>query len=402
MSDITCPGCGKAFKIDGSGYTEILKQVHDKEFEKAINDRLSLAEADKKNALELAKASKDAEIAKLKADLDASTLASKLAITEATAKIEKERDELASKIREKDFEQKIQENAINEKYQLELKTKDEQIEYYKDLKAKLSTKMVGETLEIHCETEFNLIRAAGFQNAYFKKDNEVKEGSKGDYIFKDFTDDKIETISIMFEMKNENDTTATKKKNEDFLKELDKDRNAKGCEYAILVSLLEPDSDLYNSGIVDMSHQYPKMYVVRPQFFIPIITILRNAAQAAVSSKKELARMKEQNIDVSNFEEELETFKTAFGKNYRLAADKFATAIAEIDKTIDHLQKTKDALLGSEENLRRANNKADELTIKKLTRNNPTMEAKFKELEAPKEEQKALKLMFKWSRLFYQ
>ena len=381
MSDITCPGCGKAFKIDGSGYTEILKQVHDKEFEKAINERLSLAEADKKNALDLAKASKDAEIAKLKADLDASTLASKLAITEATAKIEKERDELASKIREKDFEQKIQENAINEKYQLELKTKDEQIEYYKDLKAKLSTKMVGETLEIHCETEFNLIRAAGFQNAYFKKDNEVKEGSKGDYIFKDFTDDKIETISIMFEMKNENDTTATKKKNEDFLKELDKDRNAKGCEYAILVSLLEPDSDLYNSGIVDMSHQYPKMYVVRPQFFIPIITILRNASQAAVSSKKELARMKEQNIDVSNFEEELETFKTAFGKNYRLAADKFATAIAEIDKTIDHLQKTKDALLGSEENLRRANNKADELTIKKLTRNNPTMEAKFKELE---------------------
>ena len=381
MSDITCPGCGKAFKIDGSGYTEILKQVHDKEFEKAINERLSLAEADKKNALDLAKASKDAEIAKLKADLDASTLASKLAITEATAKIEKERDELASKIREKDFEQKIQENAINEKYQLELKTKDEQIEYYKDLKAKLSTKMVGETLEIHCETEFNLIRAAGFQNAYFKKDNEVKEGSKGDYIFKDFTDDKIETISIMFEMKNENDTTATKKKNEDFLKELDKDRNAKGCEYAILVSLLEPDSDLYNSGIVDMSHQYPKMYVVRPQFFIPIITILRNAAQAAVSSKKELARMKEQNIDVSNFEEELETFKTAFGKNYRLAADKFATAIAEIDKTIDHLQKTKDALLGSEENLRRANNKADELTIKKLTRNNPTMEAKYKEIE---------------------
>ena len=381
MSDITCPGCGKAFKIDGSGYTEILKQVHDKEFEKAINERLSLAEADKKNALDLAKASKDAEIAKLKADLDASTLASKLAITEATAKIEKERDELASKIREKDFEQKIQENAINEKYQLELKTKDEQIEYYKDLKAKLSTKMVGETLEIHCETEFNLIRAAGFQNAYFKKDNEVKEGSKGDYIFKDFTDDKIETISIMFEMKNENDTTATKKKNEDFLKELDKDRNAKGCEYAILVSLLEPDSDLYNSGIVDMSHQYPKMYVVRPQFFIPIITILRNAAQAAVSSKKELARMKEQNIDVSNFEEELETFKTAFGKNYRLAADKFATAIAEIDKTIDHLQKTKDALLGSEENLRRANNKADELTIKKLTRGNPTMEAKFKALE---------------------
>jgi hypothetical protein len=383
MNDITCPGCGKAFKIDGSGYADIVKQVHDKEFEKAINDRLSLAEADKKSALDLAKASKDAEIAKLKADLDASTLASKLAITEATTKIEKERDELASKIREKDFEQKIQENAINEKYQLELKTKDEQIEYYKDLKAKLSTKMVGETLEIHCETEFNLIRAAAFQNAYFKKDNEVKEGSKGDYIFKDFTEDKIETISIMFEMKNENDETATKKKNEDFLKELDKDRNAKGCEYAVLVSLLEPESDLYNSGIVDMSHHYPKMYVVRPQFFIPIITILRNAAQGAVSSKKELARMKEQNIDVSNFEEELDTFKASFARNYRLYSDKFALAIAEIDKSINHLQKTKEALIGSEENLRRANSKADELTIKKLTRNNPTMEAKFKELGAP-------------------
>jgi hypothetical protein len=383
MNDITCPGCGKAFKIDGSGYAEILKQVRDKEFDKAITDRLSLAEAEKTSALELAKAAKDAEIAKLKADLEARTLESKLAITAATAKVEKERDDLASKIREKDFEQKIQETAINEKYQLELKTKDEQIEYYKDLKAKLSTKMVGETLEIHCETEFNRIRAAGFQNAYFEKDNEVKEGSKGDYIFKDFTDDKIETISIMFEMKNENDATATKKKNEDFLKELDKDRTAKGCEYAVLVSLLEPESDLYNSGIVDMSHRYPKMYVVRPQFFIPIITILRNAAQGAVSSKKELARMKEQNIDVSNFEEELETFKAAFGKNYRLASEKFATAIAEIDKTIDHLQKTKDALLGSDENLRRANSKADELTIKKLTRGNPTMEAKFKELDAP-------------------
>jgi hypothetical protein len=385
MNDITCPGCGKAFKIDGSGYAEILKQVHDKEFDKAINERLSIVEAKNKSDIELAKASKDAEIAKLKSELEGSETARKLAVTEATSKIEKERDALASKLETKEFEKQIQESALKDKYLLELKTKDEQIEYYKDLKAKLSTKMVGETLEIHCETEFNRIRAAGFQNAYFEKDNEVKEGSKGDYIFKDFTDDEIETISIMFEMKNENDTTATKKKNEDFLKELDKDRIAKDCEYAVLVSLLEPESDLYNSGIVDMSHRYPKMYVVRPQFFIPIITILRNAAQGAVSSKKELARMKEQNIDVSNFEEELETFKTAFGKNYRLAADKFATAIAEIDKTIDHLQKTKDALLGSEENLRRANNKADELTIKKLTRNNPTMEAKFKALEAPGE-----------------
>ncbi len=383
MNEITCPGCGKAFKIDGSGYAEILKQVHDKEFDKAISERLALAEADKKSAIDIANAKKDADIAKLKADLEASEMARKLAVTEATTKIEKERDALANELKSKDFEQKIQETAINEKYQLELKTKDEQIEYYKDLKAKLSTKMVGETLEIHCETEFNRLRPTGFQNAYFEKDNEVKEGSKGDYIFRDFTEEGIETTSIMFEMKNENDETATKKKNEDFLKELDKDRNAKGCEYAVLVSLLEPESDLYNAGIVDMSHRYPKMYVVRPQFFIPIITILRNAAQAAVSSKKELARMKEQNIDVSNFEEELETFKTGFARNYRLASDKFATAIAEIDKTIDHLQKTKDALLGSEENLRRANNKADELTIKKLTRGNPTMEAKFKELGAP-------------------
>lgn len=383
MNDITCPGCGKAFKIDGSGYAEILKQVHDKEFEKAINDRLSLAEAEKKSAVEIANSKKDADIAKLKSELDASEMARKLAVTEATSKIEKERDALASELKSKEFEQKIQETAITEKFQLELRTKDEQIEYYKDLKAKLSTKMVGETLEIHCETEFNRLRPTGFQNAYFEKDNEVKEGSKGDYIFKDFTEDGIETTSIMFEMKNENDETATKKKNEDFLKELNKDREAKGCEYAVLVSLLEPDSDLYNAGIVDMSHRYPKMYVVRPQFFIPIITILRNAAQGAVSSKKELARMKEQNVDVTNFEEELETFKAAFGKNYRLAADKFATAITEIDKTIEHLQKTKDALLGSEENLRRANNKADELTIKKLTRGNPTMEAKFKELDAP-------------------
>jgi len=385
MNDITCPGCGKAFKIDGSGYAEILKQVHDKEFEKAINDRLSLAEAEKKSAVDIANAKKDADIAKLKSDLDASDLARKLAVTEATAKIEKERDELKNKLQSKEFEQKIQETAITEKFQLELKTKDEQIEYYKDLKAKLSTKMVGETLEIHCETEFNRLRPTGFQNAYFEKDNEVKEGSKGDYIFKDFTEDGIETTSIMFEMKNENDETATKKKNEDFLKELNKDREAKGCEYAVLVSLLEPESDLYNAGIVDMSHRYPKMYVVRPQFFIPIITILRNAAQGAVSSKKELARMKEQNVDVTNFEEELETFKTGFARNYRLASDKFATAITEIDKTIEHLQKTKDALLGSEENLRRANNKADELTIKKLTRGNPTMEAKFKALDAPKD-----------------
>jgi len=380
MNDIICPGCGKAFKIDGSGYAEIVKQVRDKEFKEAISEKLHSLEAEKKSAVELANANKDSEIAKLKADLQASELKNQLNIKEVTSELEKERDLLKQSLEAKALERQLLESSLNEKFQLELKTKDEQIEYYKDLKAKLSTKMVGETLEIHCETEFNRIRSTGFQRAYFEKDNEVREGSKGDYIFKDFSEDGIETISIMFEMKNESDTTATKKKNEDFLKELNKDRESKNCEYAVLVSLLEPESDLYNAGIVDMSHRYPKMYVVRPQFFIPIITILRNAAQNSVSHKKELALIKEQNIDVANFESELEAFKTGFANNFRLASEKFATAISEIDKTIDHLQKTKEALLGSEKNLSRANNKAEELTIKKLTRANPTMEAKFNEL----------------------
>ena len=263
---------------------------------------------------------------------------------------------------------------------MQLKAKDETIEFYKDLKARLSTKMVGETLEQHCETEFNRLRATGFQNAYFEKDNDAKTGSKGDYIFKDFTEDGIGFISVMFEMKNEADTTATKKKNEDFLKELDKDRNEKNCEYAVLVSLLEPDSELYNAGIVDVSHKYPKTYVIRPQFFIPIITMLRNAALHSVQYQRQLAEVKNQNIDISHFEDELNEFKSKFDYNYGLASRKFQTAIAEIDKTIDHLQKTREALLSSENNLRLANSKAQDLSVKRLTKNNPTMREKFEEL----------------------
>jgi hypothetical protein len=273
------------------------------------------------------------------------------------------------------------ESVLKEAHTAELRSKDEQIAYYKDLKAKLSTKMVGETLEQHCEIEFNRLRATGFPRAYFEKDNNVRSGSKGDYIFRDSDESGTEFVSIMFEMKNESDATATKKKNEDFLKELDKDRNEKGCEYAVLVSLLDPDSELYNAGIVDVSHRYPKMYVVRPQSFIPIITLLRNAAQNTLTYKTELARVREQNIDITNFESELEEFKNGFGRNYELASRRFKTAIEEIDKTIDHLQKTKDALLGSENNLRLANNKAEDLTIKKLTRGNPTMATKFAELK---------------------
>jgi hypothetical protein len=304
-----------------------------------------------------------------------------LELNVALGAVEKERDDLKRDLETKGFEQKFLETSLKEKYETQIKDRDDAIERLKDLKARLSTKMVGESLEQHCEIEFNRLRATGFPNAYFEKDNDASNGSKGDYIFRDSDDSGIEFISIMFEMKNEGDTTATKKKNEDFFRELDKDRNEKGCEYALLVSLLEPDSELYNTGIVDVSYKYPKMYVIRPQFFIPIITLLRNAAQNTIGYKKELARVKEQNVDITNFEDELEEFRVGFGRNYELASKKFKTAIAEIDKTIDHLQKTKEALLGSEDNLRLANNKADELTIKKLTRGNPTMAAKFEELE---------------------
>jgi hypothetical protein len=432
MNEIICPSCGKAFKIDEAGYADILKQVRDREFEQQLHERLELAEKEKRTALELAKeqannemqkaatakdaeiqelkakldseeterklavtqalnvvekelqesaAQKNAEIAELRAKLEASEVEQKLAINEAVSKIEKERDDLRSDLKQAGLEKQLAEKSLQDKYETQIKDRDDAIERLRDMKARLSTKMVGETLEQHCETEFNRIRATAFPRAYFEKDNDASRGSKGDYIFRDSDDTGTEIVSIMFEMKNENDTTATKKKNEDFLKELDKDRTEKGCEYAVLVSLLEPDSELYNTGIVDVFHRYPKMYVVRPQFFLPIITLLRNAAMNSLEYKSELALVKAQNIDVTNFENDLDTFKTAFAKNYDLASRKFKTAIEEIDKSINHLQKTKDALLGTDRNLRLANDKAQDVTVKKLTRRNPTMKAKFEELK---------------------
>lgn len=340
-----------------------------------------LAEAKRVSELQKAAATKDAEIQGLKAKLDAIEIKQQLAVTEAVNAVEKERDALKSSLQQAELEKQLSEKALKDKFETQIKDRDDQIERLRDMKARLSTKMVGETLEQHCETEFNRIRATAFPRAYFEKDNDARTGSKGDYIFRDLDETGTEIVSIMFEMKNESDETASKKKNEDFLKELDKDRAEKGCEYAVLVSLLEPESDLYNTGIVDVFHRYPKMYVVRPQFFIPIITLLRNAAMNSVKYKSELALVKAQNIDITNFENELDEFKTSFARNYELASKKFKTAIDEIDKTIDHLQKTKDALLGSENNLRLANNKADDLTVKKLTRGNPTMAAKFAELK---------------------
>lgn len=405
MNQVVCPNCKKAFKIDESVYADILKQVRDSEFDKELYNRLELAEKDKKNAVELAEvktknelqndiAKKDSEIIRLKAEKEAEIVKlserinsfeteKKLIVSEAISKIEKERDDLANKIKIKDAEEQLLKSSLKEKYENELKSKDEMISYYKDLKAKLSTKMVGETLEQHCETEFNKLRSTGFQKAYFEKDNDSKTGSKGDYIYRENDEDGNEIISIMFEMKNEGDETATKHKNEDFFHELDKDRTEKNCEYAILVTLLESENELYNTGIVDVSYKYPKMYVVRPQFFIPIITILRNAAMNSLEYKAELALVRTQNIDITNFEDNVNKFKEGFAKNYDLASRKFKTAIEEIDKTIDHLQKTKDALLSSENNLRIANNKTEELTIKKLTRGNPTMTAKFAEIVRP-------------------
>lgn len=391
MSEIMCPHCHTAFTIDEAGYADIVQQVRTTEFERSLTERLALADQEKKaeialvearakGQLEKEAAAKDIEIERLRADVRAADVARQLAIKEAVTLLEKERDDLARDLQVKATEQQLLEATLRDTHSAEVKAKDEQIAYYKDLKAKLSTKMVGETLEQHCEIEFERLRATGFTRAYFEKDNDARGGSKGDYIFKDSDEAGTEFISIMFEMKNEADATATKKKNEDFFKELDKDRTEKGCEYAVLVSLLEPDSELYNTGIVDVSHRYPKMYVVRPQFFIPIITLLRNAAQNSLAYRAELERVKEQNIDITNFENKLESFKSGFARNYDLAAKKFRTAIEEIDKTIDHLQKTKDALLGSEDNLRLANNKAEDITIKKLTRGNPTMAAKFDEV----------------------
>jgi len=392
VNEIKCPHCGKTFKVDEAGYADILKQVRDSAFEQQLHERLELAEKEKLNAVELAKtkvsselqtaaAAKDAEIQNLKAKLDANALAQKLSITEAVSAVEKERDELKSGLRQAELEKQLSEKSLKDKYETQIKDRDDAIERLRDMKARLSTKMVGETLEQHCETEFNRIRSTAFPRAYFEKDNDARTGSKGDYIFRDMDEAGTEIVSIMFEMKNESDTTATKKKNEDFFKELDKDRTEKGCEYAVLVSLLESDNELYNSGIVDVFHRHPKMYVIRPQFFLQIITLLRNAAMSSLEYKTELALVKAQNVDITNFENDLESFKTAFGKNYDLASRKFQKAIDEIDKSIDHLQKTKDALLGTDRNLRLANNKAQDVTIKKLTRRNPTMAAKFDELD---------------------
>ena len=353
------------------------------ELEKAKQDKLSaaqLSEAKLAKDLQETAAKKDAEIQDLKAKLDAKEMSTKLAITEAVSAVEKERDSLKSGLNQAEIEKKLAETSLKDKYETQLKDRDEAIERLRDMKARLSTKMVGETLEQHCETEFNRIRATAFPRAYFEKDNDASTGSKGDFIFRDSDDSGTEIVSIMFEMKNESDTTATKKKNEDFFKELDKDRTEKGCEYAVLVTLLEPDSELYNTGIVDVFHRYPKMYVVRPQFFIPMITLLRNAAMKSLEYKRELALVKTQSVDITNFESELDKFKSAFSKNYELASRKFQTAIDEIDKSIDHLQKTKAALLSTERNLRLANDKSNNVTIKKLTRNNPTMKAKFDDL----------------------
>lgn len=407
MNEIKCPKCGQVFKVDETGFAEIVKQVHDHEFERELEERLKnvteLATAKAENNLkdDLARkeaeiadlktramatvSKKEAEITELKAQIEAAAKMTetekKLAVSEAVTKVEKERDQLASDLRAKEAEQKLLETSLKEKFAMELKSKDEMIAYYKDMKARMSTKMVGETLEQHCEIEFERLRATGFQNAEFGKDNDARTGSKGDYIYRECDENGNELISIMFEMKNENDETATKHKNEDFLKELDKDRKEKRCEYAVLVSMLEAESELYNSGIVDKSHRYPKMYVIRPQFFIPMITILRNAAQNAMEYKSELALVRAQNVDVAGFEEKIEAFKDGFARNYNLASQKFKKAIDEIDKTIDHLQKTKDNLLSSENNLRLANNKAEDLTIKRLTRGNPTMQKKFAELK---------------------
>lgn len=341
-----------------------------------------LAEVKRVSELQKAAATKDAEIQGLKSKLDTVEVAQKLAITEAVSTVEKERDELKNSLACAELEKRLSEQSIKDNYETRIKERDDAIERLKDLKARLSTKMVGETLEQHCETEFNRIRAMAFPKAYFEKDNDVRNGSKGDYIFRDSDESGTEIVSIMFEMKNESDKTATKKRNEDFLKELDKDRNEKSCEYAVLVSLLEPDSELYNSGIVDVSHRFSKMYVVRPQFFLPLITLLRNAAMNSLKYKSELALVRAQNVDITNFETNLEIFKSGFARNYDLASNSFKKAIEEIDKSIDHLQKTKDALLGTDRNLRLANDKAQDVTIKKLTRGNPTMAAKFAEIKS--------------------
>ncbi|WP_339627021.1 DUF2130 domain-containing protein [uncultured Winogradskyella sp.] len=421
-SEVKCPSCKEVFKVDDAVYTNIVMQVRDQQFDKELQNRLDANNRENTAALKLVEAnitgffkeqlaSKDIEINNLKlkskdelvdevskkqeeiralqSKLEQAETQKKLELSDAIRGIEKEKDQLTNDLKSKETEKELLEKSLKEKFNDKLAHKDEtlrlkeeEIERLKDYKQKLSTKMIGETLELHCETEFNKLRATAFQSAYFEKDNDASGGNKGDYIFKDSDKSGNEIVSIMFEMKNENDQTATKKKNEDFFAKLDKDRNDKGCEYAVLVSLLEADNELYNSGIVDVSYKYDKMYVIRPQFFIPMITLLRNAGMKSLEYKAELNIIRNQSIDISNFEEKINDFKSGFARNYDLASRQFKTAIDEIDKTMDHLQKTKDALLSSVNNLRLANNKADDLTIKKLTYNNPTMQQKFKDIQS--------------------
>lgn len=399
MQEIKCPKCGEFFQIDESGYAAILKQVHNKEFDKELSNKRAEFEKEKDLAVNYAvikaQSESEKEIAKLRnqllekerdndkllSQIKSSETASEIAIIKAVQEKDTEILQLKNNLSLAKSNHELQIAQIKENHKNEIDMKNEQIAQYKEFKTRLSTKMLGESLEQHCENEFNRLRPAAFPNAYFEKDNDIKSGSKGDYIYREFSSDGVEFISIMFEMKNEADETATKHKNEDFLKKLDKDRTDKKCEYAVLVSMLEADSELYNAGIVDVSYRYEKMYIIRPQFFIPLISILRNAALNSLSYKQELAVIKNQNIDISNFEDELLDFQDRFGKNFRLASEKFQDAIDEIDKTITHLQKVKDALLGSERNLRLANDKAQDISIKKLTKNNPTMQAKFAELD---------------------
>lgn len=421
MNNIKCPNCHEVFQVDEANFASIVKQVRDQQFNEELNARLKLADTEKTNAVALARQAltntfekqladkdkalmaldakntqalqealnqKETQINSFKAQLQQAQLDKQLAVTNATKALEKERDQLQNDIKTKDLEKEALKSNLKQQFTTELqgkdaiiKHKDEEIARVKDLKQKLSTKMIGESLEQHCEAEFNKLRATGFQKAYFEKDNDASGGTKGDYIYRENDEAGNEIISIMFEMKNEGDETATKKKNDDFLAKLDKDRKAKNCEYAVLVSLLEADSDLYNTGIVDVSYKYPKMYVIRPQFFIPVISFLRNAALNASHYKAELALVKNQNLDITNFEDKIEEFKQGFARNYDLASRQFKTAIEEIDKSMKNLQKTKEALLSSVNNLRLANNKAEDLTIKKLTWNNPTMKAKFDDLK---------------------
>ncbi len=405
MQEIKCPNCGKVFAVDESGYAQIVKQVRDSEFEKELkrNERdfaqrreseIKLAQIEQKEEFDKLLSSRDAELSEkekeimqLKARLAGKETEQKLAVREAVSEKEKEISEklteiteLKSRLSGKAAENKLKEQALQKEYEDRLRLKDEQIAYYRDFKARQSTKMVGESLEQHCLTQFNSLRMTAFPNAYFEKDNDAKSGSKGDFIFRE-SDGETEFISIMFEMKNEMDETATKHKNEDFLKELDKDRREKNCEYAVLVSLLEIDNELYNNGIVDVSYKYEKMYVIRPQFFIPMITLLRNAARNSLQYRRELDLARHEKIDILHFEENMQKFKDGFAKNYQLASRRFQTAIEEIDKTIDHLQKTKEALLSSEKNLRLANDKAENLSIRKLTRNAPAVKELFKEMK---------------------